>query len=190
MGNTRVFAQVEVEGAGAICSVELRTPGKDFEPFIAAPPPGTIVESATIRVSMSYAAGAAMPAPMTLVIRTSRGVRFVDLGKPPPPRTDESGRLLDVIDHYIPDCLRVIPQERGRWGVGWHWSRDQFKPPPLEHPDWATYLREAGGLIVQLVQLDGLDSGELVRFRSATHAIDAVADAQLCRPTSCHRGIG
>jgi hypothetical protein len=176
--NTEVIAQVEIEGAGRICAVEIRTPGKTFEGYVDAPPPGTVAEDAEIRVTLPYAVGGAMTQPMTLVIRTPRGVRLVDLGQPPKPKVDANGRLLDVRDDYLPDCLMTVPRGRGRWGIGWHFEKDDFIPPPKEDPGWATFLRESGGLIVQLVRLQGLDAGEFVRFRSASHSIEAVADGE------------
>jgi hypothetical protein len=118
-----------------------------------------------------------MTQPFTLVVRTPRGVRFVDLGVPPKVQIDSSGRILNARDYYIPDCPNVVPLEHGRFGMGWGVHVDVFKPPPLEHPDWAVYLQEAGGLVVQLVSVTGLDAGELLRFRSATHAIDVTADS-------------
>src|SRR5690606_36402995 len=40
------------------------------------------------------------------------------------------------------------------------------------------YVQQSGSVIVQVVTLHGLDAGEVVRFRSATHALQATANAE------------
>ena len=50
-----------------------------------------------------------------------------------------------------------------------------FKPPPLEDPSWSAFLHDGGGLVIQLVRVAGLNAGELLRLRSATHALDVTA---------------
>ena len=176
--NTTSFGQVEISGCGAICAIERRTPGNSFQQYLASPAPGTVLEDATVRVKIPYDVADTMTQPYTFVVRTPRGVRFVDLGVAPKVRTDATGRVLDALDLYIPDCLTVVPLGDGRFGLGWGGGVDVFKPPPIEGPDWGVFLQQAGGLIVQLVRATGLDAGEFLRFRSGTHAIDVVADAQ------------
>lgn len=177
--NTTSFAQIELDGCGALCVVEQRTPAKPLAKFLAAPALGSPLEEATLRYAIPYFVAVTLAQPLALLVRTPRGVRFIDLGIAPTVQTDAAGVILSgARDYYIPDCLNVVPRHRGGYGVGWGMSVDDFKTRPLEEPDWAVYLQQAVGLIVQLVRVNGLDAGELLRFRSATHAIDVMADAR------------
>src|SRR5690606_27814076 len=176
--NTRVFANARIEGAGRFCRIELRSPGAQWLSYINAPSDGTITDTGTIDVRMNYDVALSMPGPMSLVLRTPRGVRFIDFGRPPQPRFDAQNRLIVRMDAYIPDCLQVVARETGRFGLGWRWDKAQFLPRPLEETDWSVYVQQSGGVIVQLVTLHGLDAGEVVRFRSATHALQATANAE------------
>jgi hypothetical protein len=173
--NTTSFGQVDVGGCGAFCGVELRTPVVSFQQYLSIPSVDS--EAVRVRVAIPYSVAGGMTQPLTFVIRTSRGVRFVDLGMPPKVQTNASGRILGARDYYIPDCLTVVRLAHGRFGMGWGMHLNVFKPRPVEDPDWAVYLQRAGGIIVKLVRATGLDEGELLRFRSATHAIDVIADA-------------
>ena len=177
LANTQVQASAEFHGVGRFCRVELRSPGGEWLPCGRRPAHGSAADVGTIDVRLNYGVALGMPGPMRLVVRTPRGVRFVDFGHAPPPQFDQAGRLKLVIDAYIPDCNMMVARERGRWGIGWRWRREDFKPVPLELPEWALYVRDGGGVIVQLATLSGLEPGEFIRFRSATHSIHATADA-------------
>lgn len=179
--NTRCQGQVVVEGGGRLCAVDQRTPVASLAPyFTPAPPIGSTDDTVRVTVLMPYAVAMNLPQPLTLVLRTARGVRFIDLGVAPKLRVGAGGVLLDnVRDFYLKDCLVVVAREKGAWGIGWSVSPDDMKTRPIEEPDWATYLQQApAGLQVQMVRLQGLDAHELLRFRSASHAIDVTADAQ------------
>lgn len=122
----------------------------------------------------------ALQQPLTLVLRTARGVRFIDLGRAPPMRIDANGVFLDkIVDVYLNDCLYQVVRDKGADGLGWSVSTDEMKTRPIEEMDWTFYLQQApAGLQVQVVRLQGLDAHELLRFHLATHAIDVTADAQ------------
>lgn len=176
---TTVHAQAEVDGAGRFCRIEMRPASAHLRHLVVgAPADGTRAETFRLETRLAYVQALALGVPVSFVLRTPRGVRFVDFGMAPEPRTDEQGALLDVLDLYHPDCLHVMPGRRGRWGIGWHFVPEDFKPRPPEEPGWLAWLQEIGGLDVQLVEIGGLDPGEFVRFRSATHAIEATADAE------------
>ena len=178
LANTRVFASAEFEGTGQFCQLELRSPGAAWLQHVTLPSDGTVAESGTIDVRMYYGTALSMPAAMSFVVRTPRGVRFVDFGQPPPPTFDAQGRLVLVMEGYIPDCNKMVVREKGRFGIGWRWDKEDFKPVPLEWPGWAAHIAQGRGLIVQLVTLSGLDAGEFVRFRSSTHMIHATANVE------------
>jgi hypothetical protein len=176
--NTTSFGHVDVGGYGAICAVEVQAPNAALQIYVSSPPPGPESASVTIEVAIPYLLTTAMTAPLTLVLRTPRGVRLLDLGMAPKPQVDANGRILDVNAIYIPDCLYLETEGVGAVYLGWGLNTGDIKPHPVDGPDWGTYLQASGGLIVQLVTLTGLAAGELLQFRSATHAIDVTADAQ------------
>src|SRR5262249_35837622 len=127
--NTSVFAMAEIDGAGRFCQFDLRSPGSEWLSFVQeTPAQGTIAESVTIETKMNYGVALNMPEPMRFVIRTPRGVRYADFGRPPPPIFDKNGKLVVVIDGYIPDCKYIVEGETGGWGIGWHGNKDDFKP--------------------------------------------------------------
>ena len=174
--NTTSFGQLDLTGCGVLCGAECRTPEK-FQQYLSYPATGSAPETASVRASIPYTAASTMTQPLTMIVRSSRGVRFVDFGLPPEAVTDASGRLLNAHDYYIPDCLAIVPLEHGRFGMGWGAHGEVFKPPPLEDPSWSAFLHDGGGLVVQLVRVAGLDAGELLRLRSATHTLDVTADS-------------
>ena len=173
--NTTSFGQLDLTGCGVLCGAECETPGAYFQQYLSYPATGSAPETASVRASIPYAVASTMTQPLTMVVRSSRGVRFVDFGLPPKAVTDASGRLLNASDYYIPDCPALVPLEHGRFGMGWGAHGEVFKPPPLEDPSWSAFLHDGGGLVVQLVRVTGLDAGELLRLRSATHALDVTA---------------
>ena len=173
--NTTSFGQLDLTGCGVFCGAECRTPGPYFQQYLSYPAAGSAPETASVRASIPYTVASAMTQPLTMVVRSSRGVRFVDFGLPPKAVTDASDRLLNARDYYIPDCPAIVPLEHGRFGMGWGAHGEVFKPPPLEDPSWSAFLHDGGGLVIQLVRVAGLDAGELLRLRSATHALDVTA---------------
>ena len=179
LDNTLSYGGVVISGGGKLCAIEVRTPSPSYAQYIGPPGAGTVLEEASLSVAIPYTVAGSMSKPMTLVIRTPRGVRFVDLGKAPKVVADATGRIEGARDFYIKDCLNVVPLDHAGAGLGWgdeHVDIDVFKTRRLEEPDWSLYAHASGGFVVQLVRANGLDAGELLRFRSATHAIDVVAD--------------
>jgi hypothetical protein len=177
--NTKSYAQLQIDGSGALCAIEQRMPATPMAAYMSAPPVGSTDDTLSLNYAIPYAVAMGLAQPLTLVVRTARGVRFVDLGHAPPVRIDAAGVLLDKSrDYYIPDCLNVVPRGKGAYGLDWGLRADEVKTRPIEEPDWAVYLQNATlGLVVQMVRVHGLDAHELLRFRSASHAIDVTADA-------------
>ena len=175
--NTKSYAQVDIDGCGALCAVDQRTPARPLNAWLTLPTPGAPLEAASLRYAIPYDQAMTLGEPLRLVVRTPRGVRLVDLGMAPAVQTDADGVLLGRShDYYLRDCINVVPGSGA--GAGWgNAGVEAFKTRPIEEPDWAAYLQQAAGLVVQLVTVDGLDAGELLRFRSATHEIDVTADA-------------
>ena len=175
--NTKCYGQVQIDGSGVLCAVEQRSPATPLAFYLTAPPVGSTTEPVTLRYGMPYVVALGLAQPLTLVVRTAHGVRFIDLGRAPAVRTDAAGVLLDRSrDYYIKDCLNVVPREKGAYGLGWGLTTAEVKTRPIEEPEWAVYLQQAAGLVVQVVRLERLQPHELVRFSSLSHAIDVTAD--------------
>lgn len=164
------------------CGTEVRPP--ELAPYVDV----RVVEEGRwleVRARVPYAAAQAASGPLRVLVRTTGGVRLIDLGRAPAVRVDANGSITSgVVDLYLPDCLLVDESARHRdWGSiidggpGKKWDLDDFRPVPLEWPDWLTALGGGVGLSSQLVTLTGLDAGELVRFRSHDHALDVTADS-------------
>ena len=98
-------------------------PNPYFQQYLSYPAAGSAPETASVRASIPYTVASAMTQPLTMVVRSSRGVRFVDFGLPPKAVTDASDRLLNARDYYIPDCPAIVPLEHGRFGMGWARAR-------------------------------------------------------------------
>jgi hypothetical protein len=109
-----------------------------------------------------------------IIVRTARGVRLVDLGVPAHVKVNSDGFVEDVEIKFIDDCiyLRKPPfDSRAEWFA--RFIDRLVDPEPIE---WTSFAGRGAGFSVQLVNLTGLEPGELVQFRSATHAIDVTAN--------------
>jgi hypothetical protein len=179
--NTYSYGSVTFHGTAVLCGFEMVSATPGIDAFLRLVPGGD-GESFEIRARIPYYRAQNMNAPLQLIVRTPRGVRLVDMGLPPKVELDEQGRLKGraVLDIYTPNCLQFHD-----WGLLWtklpgesnRLSVATFKPKPLEWPGWTEFVRAGHGLSVQVLTLRGLEPGELVQFRSATHAIDASADS-------------
>lgn len=179
--NTNSNASISITGCGALCSITYRSPPEPalaVRTYLSPQSLGTPQEQAELFYRIPYFVAQALNGPLTLVVRTPRGVRFVDLGHAPQVQSDEHGVIQGrTRDYYINNCLNVVPGSGAGAGAIWGMVADDFKTRPIEEPDWSVYVGQAAGLNVQLVSVQGADAGELLRFRSATHAIDVTADA-------------
>jgi hypothetical protein len=170
LGEVTSNGSVWLENLGAFCEVEIVSPGDWIAPYVRRP-----ADTPEIRIVIPSAVALSIIDPVLLMVRTARGVRLIDLGTPPPVILDADGNVTNALDNYIDNCLYLDPS--GPYGLDW--GRDHAMDvinPPLEHPDWATYLGRYRGIDVQLVTLSALEPGELIQFRSRDHAVDITAD--------------
>ena len=163
---------VWLENLGAFCDVEIVSPGNWIEPYIKRPTDDTL----QIRIVIPSAVALGITKPVRLIVRTARGVRLVDLGTPPPVILDANGNVTNALIFYIPDCLDINVEHGIEWAESGGLLDQSVVNPPLEHPDWTTYLGRYRGINVQLVTLSALEPGELIQFRSRDHAVDVTAD--------------
>jgi hypothetical protein len=167
-----------LESCGALCDVEIVSPGTWIKTYLHAPTGGTVAETNEISIVIPSAVALGIAEPVRLIVRTARGVRLVDLGIPPPVKLDDLGHVTNALTPYIDDCPRIPVGPEDGHGINWGRNGHDLvinPDPPLE-TDWATYVGRQRGLDIQLVTLSGLEPGELIQFRSHDHAVDVTAD--------------
>jgi hypothetical protein len=113
-----------------------------------------------------------------LLVRTSRGTRVVDLGRPMQAVLDEEGNVTNVAG-YLPNCLTYSTEDKHSLIFGDDddtlLTRDDLVRP-MEEPDWALQVQNGWGIEVQLVAVTGLEPGETVVYESPTHRVQVAAD--------------
>lgn len=163
-------AEVRLDGAGRLLAVEALGAPFDLGPHLRRlPDERGLVVLVPSSLSLSFTG------PVRLLLRTSRGLRAVDLGAPPHPEFDAAGRVTNAATRHVTNCGRPD----GAHGLHWRFDgvrADLPSPPPRDGRDWTGWLAGLDALDVQLVMFDGLEPGELVHFRSRDHAAHVTAD--------------
>ena len=150
--------------------VEIVSPGNWIELYVKRP-----ADTPEIRIVIPSAVALGIVEPVRLIVHTARGVRLVDLGTPPPVTLDANGNVTNALTSHIPNCLHMNVEH----GIGWYVDHPRDRgsfDPPLEHPDWKTYLGRQRGIDVQLV----------IPVCTGARRIDSVPVARSCR--GCHGG--
>lgn len=171
---------VWMEDCGAFCDVEVVAPGSWITTYMSRPQSGTVDETQELDLTLPSAIAQGINEPVRLIVRTARGVRLIDLGTPPDVALDANGHVTNAQVSYIDNCLYIPAGGQDDYGLNWgrgHGLNQDMRPPPLETPDWQTYLGKVGGLDVQMVSLHGLEPGELIQYRSRDHAVEVTADS-------------
>jgi len=171
LDEAKTYATVHLEGFGKFCGVECVSPGNWIEPYIKQSG-----DTPEVMIAIPAAVAIGIVKSVGLIMRTARGVRLVDLGIPPLVILDANGNVSNARIDYIPDCLYINVEHGIKWAEAGGLADQSVVNPPLEHPDWTTYLGRHHGVNVQLVTLSALKPGELIQFRSPNHAVDVTAD--------------
>jgi hypothetical protein len=163
----KVKGGANVTDAGALCSVEIQPPNQ----WLLAN-----MSSGTEGIGFNLTVGVAelITSDVHILLRTARGTRFVDLGRPLITR-GEDGRVTNVQVNILPDCLTLS----GAWlklALGEQLTVADFRPPPFEDPNWMKTLGVELGLNSHLVTIAGLDPGEMVTLRGPGLWLDVTAD--------------
>ena len=159
--------------AGALCGCEFLAPNDGLDQY-ATGTATNVGGTQDIWVRLNGAVALGVKEPVRIVVRTARGVRLVDLGVPAHVTINSDGFVENVEITYYDDCiyLRKPPfDNRADWFA--RFINRLIDPEPIE---WTSFAERGAGLSVQLVNLTGLEPGELVQFRSPTHAIDVTAN--------------
>lgn len=163
----RVQAGVSFSDAGRLCEAQVLPPNQWLTPHLSAGVDG-------VGLDLSVGTAATIADDVAILVRTARGTRLVHLGRPVI-RESPEGTGLDVQRNWFDNCLTLS----GAWlklATGQALTVDDFRPVPLEHPDWMTILDARQGLVGHLVTLGRLEPGEVVTVRAHNLALDLRAD--------------
>ncbi len=163
--NLTVGGGVSLSYAGALCGRTIQPPNQWLDGFINATIDG---------VGFSLPTGIAelVASDVQIIVRTARGVRMFDLGKPVITR-DASGEI-EVQINWYDDCLYLS----GVWlklATGQAVTKTDFVPVPLENPNWMAVLGAGNGVNSHLITITGLEPGEIVTFLGLGLALDVSA---------------
>ncbi|MBX2999419.1 MAG: hypothetical protein KF893_12965 [Caldilineaceae bacterium] len=165
----RVIAGVNLSDAGALCEVEILPPNQWL---VTSKPP----DQDGMGFDLMIAVAEQITADVRILLRTARGTRLVDLGKPIIiHRADEEGGGVDVQVNWIDDCLRLS----GPWLkliTGEPLTPEDLVNPPIDGPDWSRNLGAELGLNSHLVTIEGLEQGEMVTLRGRGLQLDVIAN--------------
>ncbi|HKS08942.1 MAG TPA: hypothetical protein VJS13_05295 [Pyrinomonadaceae bacterium] len=164
--------RVWLDDGGAFCEFEIISPADWLKTYVHPPDAGDVGESHDLRIVIPSNVARGIRKNVQLIVRTARGVRLIDFGIPPAPELDISGNVTNAQITYIDDCLYLPVGPEDPFGINWGDPRDLLINPV----DWLSYLDALQGLDVQVINLSGLQQGELIQFRSRDHSIDVTAD--------------
>jgi hypothetical protein len=173
-------AGVTFSRQGAYCSVDFDSPGSTAQTLLKVPPAGSTKEPDGVGFDLSVWEAATITKDVRFVLRTARGVRLIDLGRPEPIVLDKAGYVTNVIHWHIPNCLSHKPQKKS-WEILLGDENEKLTlaiaKPPFEDPNWHPLTIAGLGIDVNLISLTGLVPGEIVRFRSDSHILHMAAGA-------------
>lgn len=174
-----VSASVGLVGCGSVCGAELLPPNTGLAPYLQDEE--VSVETHTLGIRLSLAVAEQIVEPVRLLVRTSRGVRLIEVGKPP---TGEEGEVT-----YIDDCLYADTYLIQLWAYEEWWTmwgpfpelwplvggppRPPEPPNPLYDPD---PLVDLPGIYVKVITVEGWEPGELVQVRTPGCTVDVTTD--------------
>ncbi|MGH9136188.1 MAG: hypothetical protein ACRD0G_03965 [Acidimicrobiales bacterium] len=114
-GKFSTAASIDYDHGGRLCEVEMLTSPALLTPYVWLPPAPAPLEPlpgrGTIRVVLPLAVANAVEQPIRVIIRTSRGVRLVDLGRPATAAIDADGLVIGGQVIHIDDCLHEPPPD-------------------------------------------------------------------------------
>src|SRR5260370_12033921 len=175
VGEVKVTASVRLEHCGQFCGVEALSPGNEILQYLVRN--DISPDDQTLYLHLPVSVATRITSPVRLLVRTARGVRLADLGAPHITLGEDGTPTNSYVSH-IDDCLYIPKGGQGGW-VDQHpeWNKWQPDLPDVrDGRDWEGYITGLRDLDVQLVQVTGLEPGELIQFLSREHAVNVSAD--------------
>lgn len=163
-----VAAGVSYKGA-TFCEAQVLAPNEGLQLLLK-----NDETEGSVGIWMKGGQAGVIQAPVRFVLRTSRGVRLVDLGMPEI-EVDGDGYVRNVNVIYLRDCL-YLSGALLKLSIGEKLTKEDFKTPPVDGPDWATQIGARFGFKAQLVRIEGLEPLEIVRFETPYHRLTLLAD--------------
>ncbi|GGG29340.1 hypothetical protein GCM10007304_48970 [Rhodococcoides trifolii] len=161
----RVRGGVTLIDAGAICGAE-----------VLAPNAGLPIKSITtdgVGFDLTIGQAGAITSDVRVIVRTARGVRLVDLGRPVIRRAADGG--VDVAVYYVDNCL-YLSGVHLKLAIGETLTKEDFEPVPLEVDGWIPALGAGRGLASHLASIDRLDPRELITVRGHGFRVEVEAN--------------
>lgn len=186
VADMRSSAGVGLESVGHFCGFEVVSGGADLAGYVVHD--AFSPESQTLGMRLPLDVSAGVSEPVRLIVITSRGVRLVDFGKPDPD-AEPTGAYIDdclYVDAYTlywielpvdPITGKPLPPPPPPWPPpDWNQGYRDALTSPYEVVDWEDYVEGLTGLRAELVEITGLDPGELIQCRAIEHGVDITAD--------------
>ena len=166
-------------GGGTLCGFTLLRPHEGLSPYVEVE--DWSAESHTVRLKLPLAVSRTVVAPVRMLLRSSRGVRLADLGKP---KSEDEAEVTYLDDCLYADAHWIALQAYMEWHNLWDMFPElrpylgpappfPFPDNPLDDPDPQV---DVPGLYVKLIEVDDWEAGELVRVRTATATVDVTVD--------------
>lgn len=166
-------------GGGTLCGFALLTPHEDLSPYVEVE--DWSAESHTVRLRLPLAVSRAVVTPVRMLVRSSRGVRLANLGRPKP---EDEAEITYIDDCLYADAQWIALQAYEEWHNLWDMFPElrpylgprpdyPFPDNPLDDPDPEV---DVPGLYVKVIEVDDWEAGELVRVRTATATVDVTVD--------------
>ncbi len=151
--------------AGKLCSVDILSPPTssiDLNAYLAtSPAAGSVTNAVNINLGLPGLASVAVfqiGLPVRILVNTARGVRVVDFGLPPDPKLDSSGNPTNYKIIEIWDC----PGNLARWSQVFPFFNPKWGVDPPE--SWVDNMEEVATFGSSLIEINGLQPGELITF--------------------------
>jgi hypothetical protein len=165
LGEVSISADAVYSGAGKLCSVDIVSPTGGFvdvSPYMAtSPAPGSVTDAGSISFMLSGTVALLVAnngQPIQLLVRTTRGVRIIDLGQPPAPQLDSKGNVTNQQVVLINDC----PGNPVPWTQIFQIFNPLWNPDPPE--SWVDNLEQVAAFESSLITVSGVQPGEVVTF--------------------------
>jgi hypothetical protein len=161
-----VIGGVNLSDAGALCSARILPPNEWLTAFLVAGVAG-------LSFKLTVDVAEQVKNDVRILVRTARGARFVDLGRPIV-IIGEDGEL-DVQVNWFDDCV-YLSGGMLKLATGERLAAHDLRPPPLEDPNWIATLGATQGFNTHVVTMSELNAGEIVVLRARGLQIEVTAD--------------
>ncbi len=147
-GSVRTTAWCDLHRLGQWCGYEIVGPSAQVAKFthVNVEPSS---DSATIRVSFQGDSARGVGGPVQLIVKTARGVRFIDFGTPKLLEFDSEGYVTNAVANHIDNCRYRIPLASQSGGPTLLGVIKQAMLDPIWDPDYQYVTRAIDGSVTR-----------------------------------------